>query len=467
MIDMNPDTFSTQYIHPFVNSSKTIFDGGWLFSSLSYSYLFNYRKGTSLLLSNDLVEHFKKEYLPNDLEIKLIQRGFITVDNVEAIDSQERIMPTFFLIDLTKSCNCRCIYCFRDLNQSESITTEKLDDVLSYIVAYCKKINLRKITIQPWGGEPLIKWNEIKRIQDVILENGIEVDILLETNALLLTKEIAKEAFSRKIKISISIDGFEKIHNEHRKLYNGKDSFKAIMENLHHLYEVGYRNNIGVVCVATSKSLPYIENIIDYIAFDLKMPRIKINMVKDNPMIKQKNLCIENKDIPSFQQRILTKIVDINNSGTSFGESNIVDRLHNLLSRKALNFCNSRGCQAGKRMLSFGLDGGIYPCDLTDNKELMLGTIYDNRELIPTLQKNRQQSHPFFVSKKNENCKTCLWNIFCKGGCTTAMLNNGKNQVVDMADCIRNQILYPLLIELMLSRPHLIKSITGNEIKII
>lgn len=56
--------------------------------------------------------------------------------------------------------------------------------------------------------------------------------------------------------------------------------------------------------------------------------------------------------------------------------------LHNLTTRRPVSFCHSRGCQSGYRMLSFGMDGGLYPCDLTDIEELKLGDIESSLDLL-------------------------------------------------------------------------------------
>ncbi len=459
---------SQQYIMPFEAPANMRFVGGWLFSSSGMTYLFNPVAGSSLVLPDEFAEPLTKGVIPESLELKLTQRGFITMEGVEAVEvgREARIRPGFFLIDLTKSCNCRCLYCFRDLHQQKSIAPQTLDDILSHIVSYCKQTGLKRITVQPWGGEPLLRWTEVKRIQDVIRDAGIELDLLLETNALSLTEEIAREAFSRNIKISVSIDGFEQVHDGHRKLRGGGNSFATVMANLQHLSSAGYGGQFGVVCVATSHSLACVERIIEFFAVELGIPRVKINMVKDNPVMRSKELCIAKEDIPDLQRRILAKVVELNAAGISFGESNIVDRLHNLLTRKTRNLCNSRGCQAGKRMLSFGMDGGIYPCDLTDAGELKLGNIYDDEGLTDLLERNRAQGHPFFVDREKADCRVCPWHIFCRGGCTATMFHHGERGGVDESDCVRNRTLYPLLVDLILTRPHLIASITGNEISV-
>lgn len=179
--------------------------------------------------------------------------------------------------------------------------------------------------------------------------------------------------------------------------------------------------------------------------------------------MREKGLCLREQEIPDFERTLLQTVCDINRRGYSFGECNLIDRLHNLLTRRTINFCNSRGCQAGNRMLSFGMEGGIYPCDLTDEPGLRYGTVQDSRDPCQLL--HHQSTHFFRRKKENTGCTDCPWKIFCGGGCTTVRLR-GNPGCIDTADCIRNRTLYPLLIDLILNEPELIKSITANEIEI-
>lgn len=75
------------------------------------------------------------------------------------------------MIDLTTRCNLNCKYCFRDVNNPEnykSISKEMLNEICKYIFDYCTKHEVKKISIQPWGGEPLLEMEKIKWMYDFL-----------------------------------------------------------------------------------------------------------------------------------------------------------------------------------------------------------------------------------------------------------------------------------------------------------
>lgn len=396
------------------------------------------------------------EDINHRLEELLLHRGLL-----DGTVEQERCsIPSFFLIDMTKACNNRCLYCFRDLKQDRSITNDKLVDILNFIKNNCRRNNVNRITFQPWGGEPLLQWEKIKQVHDFFNNEGIDVRILLETNGVAVTKRIAKEAFERNILMSISLDGPEIIHNRQRPLLGYGGSYDKSIQGLKILQDAGYGDNIGALCVLTRFSIPFIEDIMSFFSEELKLHRVKTNIVKYSPYTHKRQLCLYPEEIPSICTRLVNRLLDINKRGLRFGESNLVNVFHNLLSRRKINFCNSRGCQAGAKMISFDMDGKIYPCDLTDHTDVSFGSIYDNKSLIQILYERRFSE--FLNIKDTINCKKCLWYFYCRGGCTSSCYFSKDK--IDNSDCERNKTLYNLAIDIILSYPDMIERMTNGEI---
>lgn len=425
-----------------------------------YSYLLNPHSGASALVETSILAHIETGTASSIILNKLQQRGIISTESLNT--QSNTIRPVSFMIDFTKACQNRCIYCFRDLDQHRSITRNKLASILQFLINYCKKYRINHISIQPWGGEPLLAWEQIKFMQDVMSENGIKLKLIIETNAIGITHTIAKELFDREVAISVSIDGPEEIHNNNRPMLGGKGSHKDTMRGYKLLQEAGYGSQIGSVCVITKHSMNHINTIIDYFAKELHVNRVKINLIKENDNVID-NIALSDEDIRIFSNNLCDKLIQINEEGFQFGESGIIERLHNLLDMKTTSLCCSRGCQARNRIFSFDMQGNIYPCDLVDNTELRLGNI-ENVEDLPSLIKS-QKENPFYFSQSNAECSQCPYNLFCNGGCTTMKLY--KHSDIDTTECIRNKTLYPRLIDMIVNRPQLITSITKGELNII
>ncbi len=461
---------TTEILKPYSinNDNKIEFVGGHGFSNHKRHLILNREFGSSILIDHEHYQQLKNKIPTDDLQFKLIQRGFMKVPGSHECQSEESILPKFFIIDLTQACNFRCTYCFRHLEkESKTISTKVLDSIIDYIADYCGKTNQREIHIQPWGGEPLIAWDKICRIQDRLKGKGITSIITIESNASLITKKLAKEAYQRDIRIGVSIDGLEEIHNLQRRLANGKPSYDKMIQGMMNLREGGYGIRHGIISVFTKNSLPHLEEMLEFFAVELKVDRFKLNIVKDSPVMKDKGLCLSNSEIKDFQLRLLKKLIELNKRGYPIIELNVLDKLQNILNRNKSNICISRGCMGGKKMIAFDMDGRIFPCDITDYKEEAVGSIFDGKELITLLEKAHKEKD-FFSEKTSELCNDCSWWFFCKGGCTTAIkYKKGVVKGVDAAECVSNRTLYPELVKLILNEPEMVKVLTKNKLEIV
>lgn len=420
--------------------------------------------GATLLTSKSLMDQIFNHQNMSDVLPILSSRGFVLSGAEEELISKH-FAPRFFMIDLTRACNNRCLYCFRRLSQSEYIESDRLEKILVKLIEYCKKYKIPQISIQAWGGEPLLAWGDICHIQDCLIEAGIKVRILVETNGVAVTSSMASEMYKRGILCSVSIDGPAFIHNQNRLLINSKGSHYAAVRGLKLLREAGYNNHVGVVCVVTKSSLPHLKEIIHYFSSELCLNQVKMNVVKETKGMRDRTLGLTSLNIRQYWEMMIDEIIEMNRNGISFGENTIIAMLHNLTTRRPVSFCHSRGCQSGYRMLSFGMDGGLYPCDLTDIEELKLGDIESSLDLLEIVggQKN---THPFMTIQVPSVCRSCEWRFFCAGGCVSMRLLESKVSEPNSPDCIRNRIIYPKLIELILNEPHLISLMTNGVISI-
>lgn len=458
-----------KYIEPF-NVSPEIGDfiGAYIVTKGEFSFLLNSKNGCSIILETILTNQILCHTISEELAFRLIQRGLITNKNSMAPIVDEHIQPTFFIFDLTQACNFRCVYCFRHLEDKvTTISDDNLDAIVKYIINYCKKYHIKDFCIQPWGGEPLIAFEKIKRMDDAFKDAGLNPLISIETNASLITEQLAEEASKRNIRLGISIDGYSDIQNMHRPLMSGAPSFNKMKKGVEIISRFENLKNYGVVCVLTSKSFPYLSDIIEFFGTELKIKCFKLNLIKDNPVMKDAQLCLSEEQIIAAQNILIDKLVDLNNRGFEITELNVQEKLMNLLVRSKSNICTSRGCMGGTKMIAFDQDGRIYPCDVTDYKEESIGNVHISGDLIELVKAAKIANNDFFAKKHSDICNKCPFWFFCKGGCTTAIKYKlGKVEGVDNQECLANLSLYPRLINLILTNPEAITALTRNRIKI-
>lgn len=141
-------------------------------------------------------------------------------------------------ISLNNNCNLKCKYChFQDKqNDFQSFTLEQLKTIVDNIHKYCLSNNLKKFKLGLVGsGEPMLKSNVILDLLTYIKDNNyLELNMYTITNGTLLTQDILKKFydFNKLLKICISLDGYEELHNLGRNAYtsamNGIANYKAV-----------------------------------------------------------------------------------------------------------------------------------------------------------------------------------------------------------------------------------------------
>lgn len=443
------------------------FLGAYVFTGKNRNFLLN-DSGYSVLLDDILTESIRKQDIDDELAIILVQHRFIRLNDysTEEINLSENIHPVYFMIDLTNRCNMACKYCLRDGEDSltaKTISEETVTKVCDYILSYCRLSNEDKITIQPWGGEPLLEKDKIFRIQDYMLQNGINPCISIETNGILLNDEIIEELRRRNIWTSVSIDGPKQIHDNQRVFRNGKPTHSIVEANLCKLRDK-YNGQVSVIATITRESYKYVKEIIRYLVIDLKIENIKLNFVHKSSFVDNDNLCMSNEEIAECTENIFFTFIELLKEGYRIGDYNIYTKMMNLLYNKKSDVCICDGCHGGRRMITFDYKGNVFPCDVTDYQEESMGNIDDGTELVDMV-KNAIKTHMYFKEKKEPRCNGCPWRCYCKGGCTVHVKTQGNNPPsVDNIECAVNRRLYALMVEWILNHMEDVNAFLQEEV---
>lgn len=181
-------------------------------------------------------------------------------------------------ISVTDRCNFRCDYCmpkeiFGDdytfLPKNELLTFEELTRI-SKIYA---QLGVKKIRIT--GGEPLLRRNLYKLVEQLNLIDGIE-DIGLTTNGLLLKKH-GKNLYQAGLRrINVSLDAIE--DNVFQEINNRNIKASTILEQIDYAVSIGFEVKVNVVIqkgVNDDQIIPMIDyfknKILKYVLLNLWM----------------------------------------------------------------------------------------------------------------------------------------------------------------------------------------------------
>ncbi|MBQ3484676.1 MAG: radical SAM protein [Clostridia bacterium] len=417
--------------------------------------LINRETGSTLFLTAFAADALERGEPDSRLRYQLVVNGFASVPGAPALQCHvDTVMPTFFLIDMTNRCNLGCAYCLRvPTHLGKAISKERLQDVCGYILAHCRAHQLDRITIQPWGGEPLLELDrvlEIRRFFDQ--EPGIQVEITVETNGTLLTPEILTQLREHRISISVSLDGTPDVHDLQRRDRGGRPTSDRVREGILAARAAGYRD-LGGICVLTDHSIGRVQEILDYCEHELGMGGVKLNLMRQPAYPCEGVRALDDEEIQAMSAEIVEAVETLIARGSRLKESGVLDRLHNLLSRSESNICHSCGCCGGLRMVSFDMDGLIYPCELTDWADECLGSIYSGADLCDMVRAAIPKK-AYFRQKHKTECDDCPWWYYCRGGCSSAVkyLSQQGTAAVDECECTLNRSMYPLLAALLLRR---------------
>ncbi len=454
---------TVSYLNSFIDPESGIkFVGGFLYRCDERSLLTD-GKGHIIILDSYMADILCKQVIPERLLPVFESRGFLD-DNFVCF-CPKSIKPEFFMIDLTSRCNMACKYCLRDIHANgESMSKKTLRQICKYIVKYCDETKLPHISIQAWGGEPLLEMESLLCMRDWIQSRTTKVHFSIETNATLLTENLLNQLYNAKIGIGISIDGTEKYHDGQRVFVFGKGTHSIVESNLRRALDK-YGERLGTITTITKQNCSQIADIIEYYAVDLGLQNIKCNFVHESKFaVNAERLCLSKEEIAETELRMLEKIVELTERDYHLQEKNITTKIRNLLFSEYSDICLSRGCNGGKKMIVFDRLGNIYPCELTDFPEEAIGNIKDMDKSLIDIVRDSIDRTDYFVPKRIEKCDTCPWYLYCGGGCTVRVLNSGHQPpVVDEIECAVNCALYPAIIELVLTKPKIINKILGYE----
>lgn len=464
-------TGTCEIIEPFaLEEYNALFSGAYVFSGFGRNFLLN-KDGYSILLDDELLEEIEKKEIEEALAVVLIQHRFLKLqsnDGPLSKNNSERdnIHPVFFMIDLTNRCNMACRYCLReseDSADSRVLTKDMAIEICDYILKYCEEEKEDKITIQPWGGEPLLERNTIFFIQDYLLERGIDACISIETNGLLLSEAVLQELAERNIWVSVSIDGPEMVHNQQRVFRDGSPTHSVVEANLIRLRDK-YQGQVSVIATLTKNSSAHVKEIVNYLVKELALQNIKVNYVHKSSFVENEDLCMSVEEIAYSSRAVFDAVLEVMKEGYKTADYNIYTKMSNLINNPAEDSCISNGCHGGRRMIVFNEKGDIYPCDVTDYPEEKIGNIKENRTLINTIEE-AMSAHGYFIEKKEPKCDNCPWYCFCRGGCTVHVKTQGLEPTeVDPIECTVNKTLYPLLVHLILAEPETVNLILQKDV---
>ena len=178
-------------------------------------------------------------------------------------------LPTYeyingYVILTTTSCNARCFYCYEsNLNKTETMTKETAENLIQFMIKH--RFGNQPLSIQWFGGEPLLNQRIIDYIVDRLNELEIPFTSTMISNAFLLNEETIEKLEKWKLKsIQVTLDGINDDYNKAKNyVYTDVDAYLTVINNIHNLLE---KTNVSV-SIRINANTDNINNLYEDIKF--------------------------------------------------------------------------------------------------------------------------------------------------------------------------------------------------------
>jgi len=186
---------------------------------------------------------------------------------LEAIDFSENDFNNNCLllelrIHIIKECNLKCIYCLSDApfvsGDDKKSQKRKLSlDETKNVIRQAKEMGVKTISITG-SGEPLLCKNLKKLIEFV---KSLDLKVVLFTNGLLLTKELAEWLNEKEVNLMVKLNSFNPEIND--KLVGIKGAQKVFLDRIKMLINMGFAKNkrLALNCIICKENYKEISDI--------------------------------------------------------------------------------------------------------------------------------------------------------------------------------------------------------------
>ncbi|WLG90771.1 radical SAM protein [Pseudomonas cucumis] len=358
------------------------------------------------------------------------------------------------IVFMTEQCNLRCDYC--KVSQMITSPNKKKTDADRIIESLLESLNWTEgeVNIIFYGGEPLLKHSEINDICIELSRNGKGRFIYsITTNGTLLNDEILQMLVRHQIRIGVSMDGNQALHDDHRT-YIGRDGSHHLVSKNYSIMK-GAGLQCGPICVITDPS-SYIES------FDYFVEYFNDTFIYLKPLdVTGLETCCELSNyfeiLLEQQLRLLRRNVIAFSAGkTKLIETHTMTKLENILLshdpgiKTCKNDYNSH-CSINKTIKGVEADGTVIPC--------------------PTMKKHSgwDQEKIQVIETKNGYCEGCDYSSVCTSFCLGEMdasyvhsfVEQGNTEHVDII-CHYNKAFIDAVFDMLREKKHDITSYVFN-----
>ncbi|MGV8120259.1 MAG: TIGR04083 family peptide-modifying radical SAM enzyme [Candidatus Xenobiia bacterium LiM19] len=321
------------------------------------------------------------------------------------------------------SCPARCSYCF---SPHEEGTMSP--DTLKAAVKWMKKLDncSEPLEIVFHGGEPLSAGASFFSEALPLLCRELSerpLRFAIQSNLWLLTDELCTLFRDYRVSIGTSLDGPEEINDRQRGEGYFKRSMKGIRLARHHGL------NPGAICTFTGHSSLHVEEIFDFFR------REELDLTVHGAVPPLQASYLESADVisPSSYGNVLVTLLRLYSDNMDRIRITSIDRMMRSLTGVTGALCTFCDCLGG--YLAVGPDGSLYPCQrFAGHRDFSIGNVHDGSGVDALGMSPLWKSLRMREERIAEECGSCPYFSFCRGGCPYNALASGNGAFTSLKD---------------------------------
>lgn len=352
-------------------------------------------------------------------EIDYFQKSFVLVKDDETLvelmqhQSMSRLYNRKHLVLTvapTQACNFACSYCYENWRKSGSMDERTENALIGYLEQQQKEHALESVSLNWYGGEPLLAAKRIESLGKRIKATGLRLDENeIITNGYYFTgKNIRMLSEIGVTSVQITLDGFAEIHDQRRPLINGEGTFSTILRNLDDYYNGKYRDTFLIALRINVDKRNYGDYLKIYSWLKERYPSERLvvypGWIHLDENSRQRSVCFSRNEITDFCLDLYKRYQIV--SERMFPEDVNME-------------CLARSPYS----MLIGWQGEIYKCfEELGDRNFIVGNINDE-----TIWHNYELLARYAVGidhYQDPECRICKYLPICHGGCPKRRLEN-------------------------------------------
>jgi uncharacterized protein len=312
-------------------------------------------------------------------------------------------------------CNLQCAYCFYIGRQALTGPRPRMsDDILEKTIAsYMGSRQAVSYTFSWQGGEPALMglsfFKKVVQLQKQYAPRGAIVCNAFQTNATLITDELAAFLAEYRFLFGVSLDGPAPLHDHYRRLRDGRQTHALVARGIERLRRHGVEFNI--LALVNDRNVKQPRELYGYYKNRGFLHQQYVPCVEFDPAGNLQPYAITGREWGAFLCAIFDRWSEEDVGRVSI---RLFDSILTYLASGKRNAC-AMGTDC-RQYFVVEYDGSVYPCDFFVRDDLKLGNVRDGT-WKDFLESPRYRQ--FGLEKANwcDECRGCPYLPLCHGDC--------------------------------------------------